>query len=210
MKYNDEFGTSPYSFDKDVKPQQLPLSKLRFGAAWDISGGGRKGLLGKLAKRRGVDLDLIVIASQGKDAKRLCWFDHVRPFGNAALEHLGDNTTGRGDGDDEEILADLPLLPPFIDRLTTLVCAYKPNVSFDSVTGVTLTVYDEQTGTPLQQFMPTLGQPRNAVVVAQLQRDSFGWGLSEINEMVNVNVSGNAGNDQAAFVRLAGRYYRSL
>jgi hypothetical protein len=57
-------------------------------------------------------------------------------------------------------------------------------------------------------YLPTLGQPKNAVVISQLVKGNAGWDLTEINEMVNVYVTGSMGNDQGEFVKLARRYAR--
>jgi tellurium resistance protein TerZ len=202
--------TGAFSFKKEPVLVDPVMTKVRFGMAWKASGSGRKGILGKIVRNRGADLDLLVVASEGPDAKRVCWFDDLDPFDNGSLQHHGDNTTGKGDGDDEEISVDLTRIPPIIDRLTVIGSAYKPRVTFSDVSGVTLNVYDEDRDPTRAKFMylPTLGQAKNAVVISQLARGPIGWDLTEINEMVNVTVSGQTGNDQNEFVRLAKRYAR--
>ncbi len=202
--------TGAFSFTKEPVLVDPVMTKVRFGMAWEASGSGRKGIVGKLKRKKGADLDLLVVASEGPDAKRVCWFDSLNPFGNGSLQHHGDNTTGRGDGDDEEISVDLTRIPPIINRLTVIGSAYKPNVTFNDVSGVTLNVYDEDRDPTVAKFMylPTLGQPKNAVVISQLVKGNAGWDLTEINEMVNVYVTGSMGNDQGEFVKLARRYAR--
>jgi tellurium resistance protein TerZ len=202
--------TGSFSFTKEPKLVDPIITRLRFGMAWKASGSGRKGLVGKFMGRRGADLDLLVVASEGPDAKRICWFSDLDPFDNGSLLHHGDNTTGKGDGDDEEITVDLTRMPEIINRLTVVGSAYKPNVTFSDVSGVTLNVYDEDRDPTRARYsyLPTLGQHKNAVVISQLVRGNTGWDLTEINEMVNVEVSGNAGNDQNSFVNLARRYAR--
>lgn len=202
--------TSSFNFTKQPKLIDPVMTKVRFGMAWEATGSGRKGFAGRLKRKKGADLDLLIVASEGADAKRLCWFDFLDPFGNGSLLHHGDNTTGRGDGDDEEITVDLTRIPDIINRLTVIGSAYKPNVTFNDVAGVTLNVYDEDRDPTVARYtyLPTLGQAKNAVVISQLVRGDAGWDLTEINEMVNVAVSGNLGNDQSSFVNLARRYAR--
>lgn len=201
---------APYSMKKDAQKVELPsITRLRVGAAWSASGSGTKGLVGKWKKRKGVDLDLLCVASQGTSAKRLCWFDHMDPFENGSLVIGKDNTTGRGDGDDEEIVADLIKIPVIIDRLTFLVMAYKPNVDFTMVSGVTVSAYDDVADSLVGSFMPDLGSRKNAIVVCQAVRIGPGateWQINEINEMVSIYTSGNFGTDQPAIIQAAKRY----
>jgi tellurium resistance protein TerZ len=186
------------------------VAQLRVGMAWSASGSGTKGIIGKLKKKKGVDLDLVCVASQGLDAKRLCWFDYLDAFENGGLLHLGDNTTGKGDGDDEEILAEFGKIPNTIDRLTFFGMAYKPGVTFNNVAGATLSVYNHQTGEALNSYMPTLGTNKNAVAIIEARRiaPAQPWQIIEIDDMVNIAVSGNLGNDQANIIRAAAKYGR--
>ena len=40
----------------------LPVSRLLCGIGWDVSGGGQKGLMGRINRFKGVDLDVSAIA----------------------------------------------------------------------------------------------------------------------------------------------------
>lgn len=200
---------APYSMKKDAQKVALPFTKIRVGAAWSASGSGTKGLIGKLKKLQGVDLDLLCVASQGTSAKRLCWFDHMDPFDDGSLVLGKDNKTGRGAGDDETMIGDLSKIPPIIDRLTWFVMAYKPNVNFTQVSGVTVSIYDDSTGERKAAFMPDLGTTKNAIAVCQAVRLGDGptdWGVDELNEMVQIRTSGNFGTDQPEIIRAANRY----
>lgn len=200
---------APYSMKKDAQKVTLPFTRVRIGAAWSASGSGTKGLIGKLKKFQGVDLDLLCVASQGTSAKRLCWFDHMDPFDNGSLVLGKDNKTGRGAGDDETMIADLTRVPTIIDRLTWFVMAYKPNVNFTMVSGVTVSIYDDMTSETKAAFMPDLGTSKNAIAVCQAVRIGPGptdWSANELNEMVHIPTSGNFGSDQPSIIRAANRY----
>ncbi len=43
---------------------------------------------------------------------------------SGAVEHLGDNRTGDGDGDDEEILVDFSKMPNTIEKIAVTVTIY--------------------------------------------------------------------------------------
>ncbi len=201
---------APYSMSKDAQKLNLEtVTRLRVGAAWEASGSGTKGLMGKWKKFQGVDLDLLCVASKGPSAKRLCWFDSKSPFPTGSLVLGKDTKSGRGDGDDEEIIADLLNIPMMIDRLTWIVMAYKPEVNFTQVSNVTVTIYDDVANTTRGEFMPDLGEHKNAIVACQAVRvapNSTNWGVVELNEMVQIPVNGNFGSDQPSIIRIANRY----
>ena len=72
--------TGSFNFTKEPVLVDPVMTKVRFGMAWEASGSGRKGFVGKLKRKKGADLDLLIVASEGPDAKRVCWFDSLNPF----------------------------------------------------------------------------------------------------------------------------------
>ena len=52
----------------------------------------------------------------------------------SGLEHSGDNLTGAGDGDDEQIVCDLAAVPAAVNQIFLTVHIYTKGVSFDKVT----------------------------------------------------------------------------
>ena len=44
---------------------------------------------------------------------------------SGAVEHMGDNLTGEGDGDDEQILVDLSQVPSNIEKIAFTVTIYE-------------------------------------------------------------------------------------
>lgn len=179
------------------------VTKLRVGLAWDTSGGGRKGLLGAMKRRIGTDLDLAAVALADGEPVRLAWFDSLDPFGNGSLVHLGDNRSGKGDGDDEEMEADLDKIHASIDAIVFIASAFKPNVSFSDVANITMRTYDLTNGRAenIGEFWPRLDASQNACVMAAVHRTGNGWSVKVINEM------GNA-RDRNGMLRLAGAHAR--
>lgn len=189
---------------KDAGLESLDsVTKIRVGLAWDTSGGGRKGLLGKIKRNIGSDLDLSAVAVAGDDPVRLAWFDSLDPFHNGSLVHCGDNRSGKGDGDDEVIDADLATLPQQIDAVVFIASAYKEGVSFADVSNITMTTYELDGGREKQlgQCWPRLDARENACVMAAVHRTGSGWAVRVINQM------GNA-NDRGGMLRLAAQHAR--
>ena len=112
-----------------VKSNGKKLTKLMVGLGWDAaeqnSGGG---FFSKLFNGTpNIDCDASVfICKNGK----LNDFDDIVYFGNLehkskAVKHMGDNLTGEGEGDDEQIFIDLDKLPPAYDKLVFVVNIYE-------------------------------------------------------------------------------------
>ena len=170
---------------KKNQPEGLTgVAVLQAGVAWKTSGGGQKGLMGRFRRAVGTDLDLVAVALEEGRPKRICWFDNEDAFDNGSLITLGDNRTGKGDGDDETLVARLNELPSSIDTLVFLVSAFKPGVSFSNVEGITLNVYDGGPGgRKLGEYMPDIDSRNNACVMARATRTGSEWTITIVNEM---------------------------
>lgn len=162
------------------------VTVLKVGVAWKTSGGGQKGLMGRLRRAVGTDLDLVAVALEDGRPKRLCWFDNEDAFDNGSLVTLGDNRTGKAAGDDETIIARLTDLPASINTLVFIVSAFKPGVSFANIEGITLNVYDGAPGgRKLGEYMPDIDSHNNACVMARAQRTGTDWAITIVNELDN-------------------------
>ena len=108
-----------------LSKESAGLSKLVIGLGWDEVQQKRSFFA---AKPAAVDCDASIIMLQnGKFVHK----DDLVYFGNlkhktGTVEHLGDNLTGHGDGDDEQILLDLSAIPVQYDRIMIVVNIYQP------------------------------------------------------------------------------------
>ncbi|XJZ25881.1 TerD family protein [Bacillota bacterium Lsc_1132] len=106
------------------------LSKILVGLGWDPVQSGGKGFLGSLfggGSTANIDCDASVIMLGEND--RLQNNNDVIYFGNlkskdGSVQHSGDNLTGDGDGDDEQIIVDLNSVPANIQKLVFVVNIY--------------------------------------------------------------------------------------
>ncbi|QCX81175.1 Stress response protein SCP2 [Streptomyces sp. YIM 121038] len=170
---------------KKNQPETLTdITTLQAGVAWKTSSGGQKGLMGRLRRAVGTDLDLAAVALEEGRPKRICWFDNADAFDDGSLITLGDNRSGKGDGDDETIIARLDKLPDFIDTVVFIVSAFKQGVSFSNVEGVTLNVYDGNGGRKLGSYLPDIDSRNNACVMVKARRAAGPeWEIAIVNEM---------------------------
>jgi stress response protein SCP2 len=170
---------------KEDGPADLDgVTHLSIGVSWDPTAGSSGGLIGKLRRNAGTDLDLIAIAMQGSDPVRLAGLDSVDPLGNGSLVHSGDNQTGKGDGDDETVTVDFARIPPNVTSIVFVAAAYKKGSAFDKARNISIKVYDATGGSSQQvaDIWPNLLSSDNGCAVAKAMRDGGSWKLQVINE----------------------------
>ncbi|MGW2617226.1 TerD family protein [Streptomyces sp. NPDC001500] len=169
---------------KEDGPADLDgVTRLTIGVSWDPTAGSSGGVLGKLRRKSGTDLDLIAVAMQGTDPVRLAGLDSLDPMGNGSLVHSGDNQTGHGDGDDETVTVEFARIPPQITSIVFVAAAYKKGSSFQKARNISFKVYDSTGGDSQQvaDIWPSLLTQDNGCAVAKAVRADGGWKLEVIN-----------------------------
>ena len=122
---------------------------------------------------------------------------------SGSVEHMGDNLTGAGEGDDEEIKVDLSLVPANVEKIDFTVTIYDADArkqKFGQVENAYIRVVDDETGKELIRY--DLGEDfsvETAVVVGEIYRNKgewkfnaigsgFGGGLAALGRNYGVNV----------------------
>src|SRR5829696_6721684 len=111
-----------------------PLTRVVMGLGWDVvkksGGGGFFGLLGG----GGGDIDLdasCVMFDMNNQMVDAIWFKQLQSR-DGSIRHTGDNLTGAGDGDDEQIIVDLSAVPPQVTALVFTVNSFTGD-TFDKI-----------------------------------------------------------------------------
>ncbi|GAB6087421.1 TerD family protein [Alkaliphilus crotonatoxidans] len=114
----------------DLTKGNAGLTEILVGLGWDpVSQSSSSGFLGKLfsSPPPNIDCDASVLMLDGNDKligkKNLIYFGNLQSS-CGSVRHTGDNLTGDGDGDDEEIIVNLPLVPSNIKKLVFVVNIY--------------------------------------------------------------------------------------
>lgn len=84
----------------------------------------------------------------------IVYFGHLL-HSSHAVHHMGDNLTGEGDGDDEQILVDLAKLPAYYDRLVFVVNIYEAGFrhqDFGRIENAYIRIVDQKTGKEFCRF----------------------------------------------------------
>jgi len=106
------------------------LEKITVGLGWDPiqkkAGGLLGGLFGGGSGGSNMDIDASVIMLQ---EDKFASNDSLIYFGNlkskcGSITHTGDNITGEGDGDDEQVIVDLKKVPANVNKLVFVVNIY--------------------------------------------------------------------------------------
>ena len=133
------------------------LSRLMVGLGWDAAE-QKKGFFGRLfggADR--IDCDASVFLCQGgkfSDKDDLIYFGNLEHRSHA-VKHMGDNLTGDGEGDDEQIFINLDELPRRYDKLVFVVNIYKAvdrKQHFGMINNAFIRIVDDETHEELCRF----------------------------------------------------------
>lgn len=154
------------------------LSKIVVGLGWDTN---------KYDGGSDFDLDsaAFLLNADGKvtaDADFIFYSNLKHSSG--AVEHLGDNLTGEGDGDDEQIKVDLSAVPASIEKIDFTVTIYDADnrkQNFGQVSNAFIRIVDETNHTELIRY--DLGEDfsvETAVIVGELYRNNGEWKFNAI------------------------------
>ena len=147
------------------------LKKIMVGLGWDVN-----------EFDSGADFDLdaaaFMLGDNGKcpTEKEFVFYGNLEHASGAVL-HMGDNLTGEGEGDDEQIEIDLSKVPANITKIAFTVTIYDSDArrqNFGQVSNSFIRIVDETSGAELIRY--DLGEDfsiETAVVVGELYR--YNW-----------------------------------
>ncbi|GGJ80723.1 TerD family protein [Deinococcus aquiradiocola] len=105
---------------------------------------------------------------------------------DGSVEHTGDNRTGAGDGDDEQIKVDLGLVPQDVDKVAITVTIHDADArrqNFGQVRNAFIRVVNEDTGAEVVRF--DLGEDfstETAVIFAEVYRNGAEWKFRAVGQ----------------------------
>ena len=100
------------------------------------------------------------------------------------VQHMGDNLTGAGDGDDEQVKVDLAKVPADITKIAFTVTIYEAEQrrqNFGQVNNAFIRVYNEETGEELVRYdLAEDFSIETAVVFGELYKNNNEWKFNAI------------------------------
>lgn len=162
----------------DLTKGNPSLKNIMVGLGWDVN-----------AFDSGADFDLdasaFILGANGKcpTEKEFIFYGNL-VHSSGAVKHMGDNLTGEGEGDDEQIEIDLTKIPANIEKVAFTVTIYDADIrrqNFGQVSNAYIRIVDEATGTELIRY--DLGEDfsiETAVVVGELYKHNGQWKFNAI------------------------------
>lgn len=104
--------------------------------------------------------------------------------GNGSVQHTGDNLTGAGDGDDEQVNVDLATVPAHVEKIAftvTIHDAAQRSQNFGQVSNAFVRVVNETNGQEVMRY--DLGEDfsvETALVVCELYRHQGEWKFNAV------------------------------
>lgn len=168
-----------------AKPDGTGLTKVRLGLGWDAkrASGGLRGLLG--GRSGEVDLDASAILIGNGRVTDTVYYGQLRST-DGSITHTGDNLTGDGDGDDEQIIVDLTRIHPAIDTVVLVITSYSGQ-TFDQVENVFARVVDIAggQGEVVRYDLGRDGGTGTGNIIAKLTRNGQGWDFTALGTPAN-------------------------
>lgn len=98
--------------------------------------------------------------------------------------HTGDNRTGDGDGDDEQIVVDLPRVDGRVQHLIFVVNSFTGE-SFAEIENAVCRMVDSESNAEIARFELTGGGSHTAQLMARLSREGNGWSMQALGVPCN-------------------------
>ncbi|MEO6502081.1 MAG: TerD family protein [Jatrophihabitantaceae bacterium] len=172
--------------------KQAPgLSAVLVGLGWDE----------RTTSGQAFDLDAsaLMLTSAG----RILSDSHFVFFNNLAspdgsVEHTGDNLTGEGEGDDEQIKVDLSRVPAEVDRIVFPVSIYDADSrgqNFGQVRNAFIRVVNQADGVELARYdLSEDASGETAMIFGELYRRAGDWKFRAVGQGYSSGLAGIAGD----------------
>ena len=149
------------------------------GLGWDA----------RVTDGQGFDLDasVFMVGEDGKvlnDSSFIFFNNKLSACGS--VEHQGDNRTGAGDGDDEQIKIDLTKVPAEVKKLVFAVTIYDAEArkqNFGMVSNSYMRIYNNDNGTEIARFdLSEDASTETAMIFGELYRHGAEWKFKAVGQ----------------------------
>jgi tellurium resistance protein TerD len=149
----------------------------------------------------GADFDLdasaLMVGTSGKilsDANFIFFNNLTSPDGS--VEHLGDNLTGEGEGDDEEIKINLVAVPAEVDRIVITVSIYDAEArqqSFGQVRNAYIRVVNQADNAEVTRYdLSEDASTETAMIFGEVYRNNADWKFRAVGQGYSTGLRGIA------------------
>ena len=165
------------------------LSNVLIGLGWDEAQRGRGGFFAP--KPQPIDCDASAIVLQnGKlmDPSDVVYFGNLQ-HKSGTIRHMGDNLTGAGEGDDEQILVDLSRVPAEYGMIVIVANIYeamKRNQHFGMIENAFIRLVDGKTNREMCKYnLSENYSGMTAMIFGEVYRHNGEWKFNAIGQGTN-------------------------
>ena len=178
----------------DLTKGNAGLNALMIGLGWDEAPQPKKGLFGGLfsgSKQEDIDCDAsAILLTNGKMTSNqdIVYYGNLsHPSGS--VEHQGDNLTGAGEGDDEQIMVTLDKVPARCDKIVFVVNIYQAvprKQHFGMIKNAYIRIVNAKNGQELCKYdLSENYDGKTAIIVGEVYRHDSEWKFSAIGQATN-------------------------
>ena len=176
----------------NLSKEQAGLRRVMVGLGWDEVQEAPKGFFASMfsAPKQDIDCDASAfLISQGKiyGGGDVVYFGNLT-HGTNCVVHQGDNLTGAGDGDDEQIFVDLQRVPQNIAKIVFVVNIYDANVRrqhFGLIRNAFIRLVDCNSNTEICRYnLSENYDGMTGLIVGEMYRYNGEWKFNAIGQPV--------------------------
>lgn len=170
------------------------LSSVMVGLGWDEAE-KPKGFFASM-KNQDIDCDASAFLCQGGkllDNKDVVYFGNLT-HKSKAVKHMGDNLTGEGEGDDEQIKVDLKALPANYDRIVFVVNIYQARERrqhFGMIRNAFIRICDDRGREMCKYNLSENYDNMTAMIFGEIYRHDGKWKFNAIGQPTTDNSVGD-------------------
>ena len=161
------------------------LTKIMVGLGWDVNA---------FDSGSAFDLDAaaFLVGANGKcpTERDFIFYGNLK-HSTGAVEHMGDNLTGEGDGDDEQILVELPKLGNAYSKIVFVVNIYQAmqrKQHFGMIKNAFIRLVDAEKGVELCRYnLSENYDGKTAMIFGEIYLYNGEWKFNAIGEPTNDN-----------------------
>ena len=162
------------------------LTRVRMGLGWDSAAPAKRGLFGGLKKGAEVDLDASAIFFDATgNALDTVFFNQLKSK-DGSTQHTGDNRTGEGDGDDEQIKIVLSKTPAEVEKVAVAVTIHdgeSRGQSFGQVSNAFIRIVDAKSGTEIVRYdLSEDASVETAMILGEVYRNAGEWKFRAVGQ----------------------------
>lgn len=166
------------------------LNKITVGLGWDEVKKTGKGFFGSLLSAGSADIDcdasaIMLCGGKLMKNKDIIYYGNLK-HQSGTVRHMGDNLTGAGAGDDEQIVIELDKVPAEYDRIIMVVNIYQAvqrRQSFGMIQNAFIRVVDNRNGQEMCRFnLSENYEGMTAMIFGEVYRHNGEWKFNAIGQ----------------------------